>query len=552
VDVSYHIDGEGRDETGARYFRIALPESAITVSAKTVVSEPGHVFAALTNAGINCISSESKKAVIDALQSFGGDQDDFRVATKIGYCDKQFVLPKHAIGPSPLPTVLVLDHLDQAMVSKYRTKGALNEWQKQIASPANGNSRLMFGTALALTGPILPFVKGPRTGGFQISGPAETGKTTAATVAGSVWGCHVSPERQEKGFAESWHSTEGKVEKTAMAHNNTLLILDETQRAGRDAGHRARVVGDLAFSLAEGIERERLTNSASSRAWQTYFLSTSNKTFAEIAEAGKLEIDDAYLGRMFDIPCPADSPHGVYETIHGFADGEQLSDALKRRCRQYFGTAGVEFARKVVEDRAVLKKRLARYRARYRSALNRALRQEPLPSLKRTSSRFATVYAAGALAIKYRILPWARRELLQAVLDCHLSGLRLQAGRPSTSEPSETELRRALVAYLANSREFVDLADGRPTRTFASIVDVAGFVGTDEEAGWLYLTARKVNEVIGDGPNALSLKRQLQNGGNLAKAKQGGFVVQRKIYSGGKGNENFAWVYAFSPDLLES
>ena len=62
------------------------------------------------------------------------------------------------------------------------------------------------------------------------------------------------------------------------------------------------------------------------------------------------------------------------------------------------------------------------------------------------------------------------------------------------------------MAYLANSREFVDLADGRPTRTFDTIVDTAGYIGTDSEAGWLYLNAEKVNSIIGTGRNAASLK----------------------------------------------
>jgi uncharacterized protein (DUF927 family) len=460
------------------------------------------------------------------------------------------------IGLSTLQAVPVLDHLDQAMLEKYRTKGTLKRWREQIAISANGNSRLMFATALSLTGPVLPFVKGPRTGGFQISGAAETGKTTVATVAGSVWGCHVGAERQEKGFAESWHTTEGKVELTAMAHNNTLLIMDETQRAGRNAGHRAQVISNLAFALAEGIERERLTNSKSSRAWQTYFLSTSNKTFSEIAEAGKVEIDEAHLGRMFDIPCPAGSPHGIYETVHDFANGEQMSDALKRRCRRYFGTAGIEFARKVIAGRngdlPAFKKRLAHYRSGYRKALSRVLREQSLRSLTRTSSRFATVYAAGRLAIKYRILPWSHEDLLGAILDCHLSGLRLQADRPFRGEPSEAELRRNLVAYLVDRRGFVDLADGRPKRRSDIAASAGGYIGAEDEAGWLYLTARKVSDIIGDGPHAASLKRRLQNEGNLGKAKQGGFVVQRKIYSGGKGNENFAWVHAFSPVLFET
>ncbi len=315
---------------GRRYFSVTLQESTITVSLNTVIEEPARLHKALTNAGVNCISPESKRAVIDQFQEFRADEPDFRVATKVGHFRNQFVLPGRVIGMSTPRTIPVLEGLDQAMVAKYRTRGTLKQWQEQIATPAAGNSRLEFAIALALTGPILPFVKGPRTGGFQISGAAETGKTTAASVAGSVWGCHVGAERQEKGFAESWHTTEGKVEVTAMAHNNTLLILDETQRAGRNDAQRAQIISSIAFALAEGMERERLTNSNSSRAWQTYFLSTSNKTFAELAEAGNVEIDDAYLGRMFDIPCPTGSQHGIYETVHGFADGEGCRTHLSK------------------------------------------------------------------------------------------------------------------------------------------------------------------------------------------------------------------------------
>ena len=555
MDVEYYIDGEGRDELDRRYFRIAIAGSAITVPVDTAISEPANLYKALTNAGINCISAESKKAVIDFLQSFCSDEDSFRVATKIGHFHRQFIFPNRVVG-RPMPqTVPVLDDLDPAMLAKYRTRGTLNDWQEQIAAKADGNSRLMFATALAFTGPILQFVKGPRTGGFQISGPAETGKTTAATVAGSVWGCHVGSERQEKGFAESWHTTAGRVEKTAMAHNNTLLILDETQRAGRDAGHRARVISDVAFSLAEGMERERLTNSRPARAWRTYFLSTSNLTFIEIAEAGTIEIDDAYLGRMFDIPCPLGSSHGIYETVHNFANGEQLSDALKRRCRLYFGTAGLAFVHRVVadrdDDRTALKKRLARYRARYRKALKRELRKHSLRSLTRTASRFATVYAAGRLAIRYGILPWSRDDLLEAILGCHLDGLRLVVDHPIRRELTQAELRSRLVKYLAERRDFIDLADGRPKKGSEAAAGAGGYIGSDEEKGWLYLTVKKVVEVIGDGVNATSLKRQLQHEGNLLRAKQGGFVVQRKVYSGGTGNENFGWVCAFNPALIE-
>jgi len=553
----YSIEGEGRDELGRRYFRIAVKgsQTPITIPADCIVTDPSKLFAALSNAGVNLFSTKSKSALLAELQSFSADKPSFRVITKLGHSGRQFVLPTQTFGTSKLPTVVVLDHLDPAMVAKYRSRGTLEEWQTLIAGPAYGNSRPMFGLALALTGPTLPYVKGPRTGGFQISGRAETGKTAVAMVAGSVWGCHVGAERQEKGSVESWHSTAGKIETTALAHNGTVLILDETQRAGRNARHRAEVISDVAFSLAEGIERERMTNTSSARAWSFYYLSTSNLTFSELARRGGIEIDDAYLGRLFDIPCP-DSAHGIYDTLHEFQNGERLTDALKQRCRRSFGTAGPEFARLLVEhrdrDRAGLKRLLAKYRARYRKALRKAVKAEGLRSLTRTDSRFATVYAAGCLAIRYGILPWSRKRLLLAILYCQLAGLRQLAREPRTGEPSEAALRTKLVGYLRDKREsFADLGSRRPRKGVADLEDAAGYLGSDREAGWYYLTDKKLRTIIGNGPNAVALKGRLLEQNLMAKPKQG-FVIQRKIFAGGKGNQNYAWVCAFKPEIVDA
>jgi putative DNA primase/helicase len=551
----YVVEGEGRDGAGRRYFQIRIEGSEpLTFAADTILAEPGKLFSGLANAGVNCFSAKSRAEIIDAIQSFTTDKPSFRVATKIGSFRKQFVLPAKVYGSAgKLPTVAVLDRFDPAMVSKYRSNGSLEEWNEQIAAPSSGNSRLMFGLSLAFTGPILPYVKGPRTGGFQISGAAEAGKSTAASVAGSAWGCHTGAERREKGFSESWHTTAGKVELTALAHNETFLALDETQRAGRNARQRAEVVSDIVFSLSEGNERERLNNPGSARAWRFYFLSTSNLTFSELAKAGGIEIDDAHLGRLFDIPCP-NSRHGIYETIHGFPDGEHLTDALKRRSQQYFGAAGREFISRLQVDRKAdltgLKDVLSEYRARYRKAAKEAIDVTGLRSLSRTSSRFATVFAAGCLAIAYGILPWSKRRLLAAILECHLAGLRQLAHASRAGEPTEASLRAKLVGYLRENRgSFVDLEDRRPRLGRVGLEDATGYLGTDTEAGWFYLTDKRVNAVIGKGSSATSLKKHLLAEKLMAKPKQG-FVVQRRIFRGGKGNKNFAWVCAFSPAIV--
>ncbi len=267
----------------------------------------------------------------------------------------------------------------------------------------------MFCASLALTGPILPLVSGPRSGGFQLFGPAESGKTAAAMVTGSIWGCHRSPGRREKGFAESWHTTKGKVEITALAHNEIILLLDDTKLAGSNDNDRGEVVFHISFNLAEITEKERLTNVKSARDWRLYFLSTSNYSVDELASRGGLQIDDADRGRFVDIPTPS-LGQGIYNDLRDFRGGRKLTDALKARCRKYYGMAGLEYVRKLVRDRARprafadLKGFLKRERKAYLKAIK--IKAKNFKPLNRAFGRFATVFAAGSLGIKYRIFPW--------------------------------------------------------------------------------------------------------------------------------------------------
>ena len=76
-------------------------------------------------------------------------------------------------------------------------------------------------------------------------------------VAGSFWGCHRTDSRREKGFSESWNSTSGKVELTALAHDYSLLILDETKLAGKGFVAQAENVIAVLFAISEQTEKQR-------------------------------------------------------------------------------------------------------------------------------------------------------------------------------------------------------------------------------------------------------------------------------------------------------
>jgi len=556
--VQVRIAGEGRDEWGKRYFKFIVQGSNIDIppfSIESIMYDNGkNLFIALGNAGWNAFTLKARNELLSKLQNRRPRHTSFKVITRLGWASGAYVFPAEIIGTPNTPLETTFRGLDYSMLGKYRTKGSLEDWRQNVARQCVGNSRLMFALSLSLTGPILRLAGGPKSGGFQIWGEAEAGKTTLAMVAGSVWGCHRSEGRRDRGFIESWNSTHGKIELTALAHNDGLLILDETKRAGRDDKERANVVTTVAFGLAEQTEKERLTNKAPARAWRCFFLSTSNLSLSELGRRGGVVIDEAHRGRLVDIPLPRNG-HGLYEELHDFSSGEALSNGLQRRSVNYFGTAGQEFVRKLLDERRKDKEALQRFikrqRKQYLQAINNAIRERSITPLKRASDRFATTFAAGCLAVKYQIVPWTRQKLLKAILSCQLDQLPYDEEAEGTSSPTE-ELRAKLVDYLdKHQAQFRNLNQKRPIYGRDDLDTVApGYRIKIGGQRWLYLTANQLKAIVGTGPNARALKRTLADEKLLDKSKDGKFVVQRPVFKRGKGRENYARVHAIKADIF--
>jgi putative DNA primase/helicase len=547
------IVGEGFDEFDQRYLKLKVNGSTRSLPPYSMaeILEPKRLYRELGDAGCKLFSRQLQNHLQGMLQDYEQvGAASFSVVTRLGSFRSFYVRPDEIIGSSPVAIEPAFGSLDVGMLAKYRRRGSLDSWQEKIGKLCTGNSRLMFAASLACTGPILPFVAGPRTGGFQISGKAESGKTAAAMIAGSIWGCHRDSIRREKGFAESWHTTGNKLEETAQAHSDALLIADETNLAGATDQARAVAVLDGMFRLSENMQKGRL-NESKTAFWRLYFLSTSNLTLDELAELGGVPIDDQHRGRLVDIVLPlGPGTFGIYENLHGFSDGAALTDAIKARCRSVFGTPGYQFVRKLYKDkdsRFAAKKFVAARRKYYIDRIRQEAKSKGLKPLERATARFATVYAAGCLAIKYGIFTWSRKALFLAVLSCQLDGLTAARGRTD----QVTNLRPKLMDYLAqNRRHFVSLNGKRPSSTDHKFGSVPGYIHTHNGIDWLYLTSNQLKAIIGTGKAAARLKRRLVEQGLMASTRKKA-LVQRPIFKA-KGNKGYRWVHAFRASLLEN
>ena len=558
------IEGEGRDEWGNRYFKLAVNGSDLNVppfSMGQIVSNPEAIYTALSNAGVNIFSPASKTIVLNLLQGLKEGKVSFRVVTRLGWNSGAIVRPDGIIGSPKRRLETSFGDLDLEVLAKYRVRGTLEEWQDKIASVCPGNSRLMFALGLAFTGPILKLVTGPKGGGFQFWGKKETGKTTAAMVAGSVWGCHTVAGDPEIGFAESWHTTANEVEVTALAHTDNLLILDETFGAGLSDREVAELVISVIMTLSQQREKAR-KNTGPARSWRCFFLSTSNCSLGVLAHRGRVYLDDAHRSRLTEIPLPAHG-HGIYEDLHGFASGEVLTDGLMARCRRFYGSAGLEFQRRLVADyeadKRALRKWLGHRRREYKAALQASAENQGLKPLSRSTGRCATVYAAGSLAIKYRILPGTKEELLQAVLTCQVDGLTSGSEAEPTLTAAESlpatalSLKAKLVGWLRqHQHEFLDLDKKLVKKSSHEFGSVLGYGATFKGKKWFYLTADRLREILGGGPGSDQLKQDLVDSKLLKIGPAERYVVQRPIFSEEKGNKGWRSVHALQASILES
>ena len=157
-------------------------------------------------------------------------------------------------------------------------------------------------------------------------------------------------------------------------------------------------------------------------AFSTPTLSSANVSWVHIAR----ELKRPYLiyplvDRIMEFGRPAACPY-VFEGITTREEFRIYGNELRRLARNHFGWAGPEFARRLerwmkADLRAVEAFVAARREAYHAAAAD--IESSCGRDVGRISNRFATLYVAGCLAIRFQIFPFTEAEVLEALLTCH-------------------------------------------------------------------------------------------------------------------------------------
>ena len=316
---------------------------------------------------------------------------------------KVFALPDHTIGSVADETVMV----QGAITSSFDRNGTLADWQNGVGSLVAGHSRPVFAVSAALAGPLLGLL-GMEGGGFNLYGQSSRGKTTIAQAAASVWGKGDSP-----GFVRPWRSTANALEAAAALHGDTILILDELSAV--DAKEAAIAI----YSLTGGTGKGRSGRDGSLRQslrWRTMVLSTGELRLTDKLEESRQHARAGQQVRLVDIPADSGEGFGAFDSAGLHDNAKLLADEIKAAAQTFYGTAGPEFIRRLIDEDIHTNPDAIR-------AMIDAFRQNHAPhgadgQVLRVMDRFGLVAAAGELACDLGIVPWRTGDALHAAKRC--------------------------------------------------------------------------------------------------------------------------------------
>ena len=276
-------------------------------------------------------------------------------------------------------------------------QGTIEGWQNSIGKLASGNNLLMFSTATALAAPLFSIFSEEGCC-FHFSGSSSIGKTTALYVASSVWGM---------GKPSSFRTTDNAAESLCKNSNDGLLLMDELAEIDPNSLEK------ITYLFGNGTGKGRAKQSGEAKSITTFKilgLSTGEIGLqAKLNEKGKNTTAGQSV-RFIEIAADSGKGLGIFDTLHHFENGRDLSDYLRKEC-QNSGVVIDKWMQYVSSNFNDLQKAII---FASKTWLDKYLPQNSDPQVQRVGKKFALIVAIGETAIDAGILPFAQGAISEA------------------------------------------------------------------------------------------------------------------------------------------
>lgn len=319
---------------------------------------------------------------------------------RVGWYKNQFILPDKTIGQNDEKEIVVYQS-ENTSLSKYSTKGTLQEWQQNISKLAVNHPFLILAISLAFSGQLLEPLNQNGTG-MHFKGKSSKGKSTAEFVACTVFG---KPES----YHCTWRNTGNALEQTAFMHNDSLLVLDEIGEIPNP-----KELGSIVYMLINGNGKGRMTKSLTlkdSNRWRLVFLSSGEKTLSELMEETGQNSKLGQEIRMVNIDID-ESPYGIFSCIDFDENAASQAMLLNSNTKKYYGVAGIQWLEYLTQNKIQVIEIANKLLDEYSRALIANFSEG---HIIRVAKSFAMVAVAGEIATQAGLTSWKSGVAFNAI-----------------------------------------------------------------------------------------------------------------------------------------
>jgi uncharacterized protein (DUF927 family) len=378
--------------------------------------------------------------------------------------------------------------------------------------------------------------------GLNFSGPTSGGKTLLIRLASSVAGLNV-----EEGPA-TLDGSATVFEQRSLGHRDGIVPLDDLSHLEGDSAHRKQLAKLVTFRLAANRPKARAgqyvaANNLVDVDWRVIPLSTSEDPLWESSKGPRRVRGEEV--RMINVPaCVSDmgdifdSPDAAREVGATVDQRRRFVEDQEIQTLQYQGEAFREYLSKRAADTSAVAT-LKRYMAEF---VEVAQLPQQLRWLGRIRRLFAVLYASAALAIDYAVLPWDKRETLDAIRACMLDAMNQLVAASGTAEPITEEVKSDAVLLAefrdrVNAANFVRIKSTGKGRAASSLDTADGIIKPIKPGGVRYhLFSQRFQKWFPDQANRERLTKLLQSRGVFRQGRRADTATRQVSLSelGGK------------------
>jgi uncharacterized protein (DUF927 family) len=481
--------------------------------------------ARLLSMGLTIAPNKKSRELLTTYIQTAKPDDRVRCVDRIGWFESVFVLPDETFGNWGNERVLFQSTGNQHSL---RVSGSLEDWRENITRNCQGNSRLVFAVSCAFAGPLLPLAN-EGGGGFHLRGLTSTGKTTAQRVGGSAWG----GDSTNKGYLEPWRTTINGLEAVAELHNNGLLCLDEIDQCD------PREVGEIAYMLANGIGKSRMTRNIGARkklTWDLIFLSSGERSLSDLALSVGKKTRGGQEVRMCDLEADAGKGLGMFECLHDFSSPAEMAGFLSSASRKYYGAAIRAYLQQLAINYDEATNAVKHFMKMF---ITKYVPKDSAGEVVRVAIRFAIVAAAGELA--QEITGWPEGEAMEAAATMFNVWM---AGRGTKGSSDVEQAIRQVKGFLEAHGSSRFQLEGQED---AKVINRVGFKKIDEDGNTRYLIlTESFRKEVCAGYDPKIIAKELANRGYLIPGDGRNLARREKIEG-----FNRPRVYVLTSALLE-